>query len=452
MPDHAVRPSAGPRLDRAGIVSFTRLHQGEAGFADRFAELVRARREEAVDVRGAVSEIIAAVRREGDAALVTLTERFDRLKLAPEELRFSAGDLAAARAACSGPALAALELAAERIHAFHARQLPADQEYVDAQGVRLGLRWRPVDAVGLYVPGGTAAYPSSVLMNAIPARVAGVPRLVMVVPTPDGGVKPLVLAAAGIAGVEEVYRIGGAQAVAALAYGTASIEPVDKIVGPGNAYVAEAKRQVFGQVGIDMIAGPSEILVVAEAVVDPAWVAADLLSQAEHDERAQAILITDDGGFAEAVIAAVESQLGALERQAIARASWERHGAVILVDRVEAAASLVDALAPEHLELIGPRAEGLARTIRHAGAIFLGPYTPEVIGDYVGGPNHVLPTSRTARFASGLAVHDFMKRTTVLGCDRAGFAALGPAAAVLARAEGLAGHALAVERRLEAER
>ena len=287
-------------------------------------------------------------------------------------------------------------------------------------------------------------------MNAIPARVAGVERVVMVVPTPDGIVNPLVLAAAEIAGVDEIYRIGGAQAVAALAYGTASIATVDKIVGPGNAYVAEAKRQVFGRVGIDMIAGPSEIVIVAEAVVDPAWVAADLLSQAEHDERAQAILITDDTAFAQRVVEAVERQLDGLDRRAIAQASWRGHGAVILAHRIEAAAHLVDALAPEHLELIGPRAESLAAEIRHAGAIFLGPFTPEVIGDYVGGPNHVLPTGRTARFASGLAVHDFMKRTTLLACDRAGFATLAPAAAVLARAEGLQAHAEAVERRLEA--
>jgi histidinol dehydrogenase len=426
------------------------LDRREPGFAARFQALVDSRREETVDVRGTVAEIIAAVRAEGDAAVIRLTERFDRQHLAPDGLRFSPAELAAARAACSNAALDALELAASRIRAFHERQLPRDDSYVDARGVRLGLRWTPVDAVGLYVPGGTAAYPSSVLMNAVPARVAGVGRLVMVVPTPDGAVNSLVLAAAGIAGIDEVYRIGGAQAVAALAYGTAAIALVDKIVGPGNAYVAEAKRQVFGRVGIDMIAGPSEIVVVAEAAagVDPAWIAADLLSQAEHDEQAQAILITDNATYAKQVAAAVEAQLGALERRAIARASWEAHGAILVVDRLEEAAALVDALAPEHLELVGPRAEQLAAAIRHAGAVFLGAFTPEVIGDYVGGPNHVLPTSRTARFASGLAVHDFLKRTTILGCDPVSFLALAPAAAVLARAEGLEAHALAVERRL----
>ncbi|MEK0081705.1 histidinol dehydrogenase [Benzoatithermus flavus] len=427
------------------------LDQKQAGFADAFRALVEGRREETADVRAVVAEIIAAVRAEGDAAVLRFTERFDRLKLAAGGLRFSAQELAAARAACSPAALDALGLAAERIRAFHERQLPQDDAYVDARGVTLGLRWRPIDAVGLYVPGGTAAYPSSVLMNAIPARVAGVQRLVMVVPTPDGAVNPLVLAAAGIAGVDEIYRIGGAQAVAALAYGTAAIAPVDKIVGPGNAYVAEAKRQVFGRVGIDMIAGPSEVVVVAEPVADPAWIAADLLSQAEHDEKAQAILITDDRIFAERVAAAVEAQLAALERGSIARASWQAHGAIIVVNRLDEADRLVDALAPEHLELIGPRAEALAATIRHAGAIFMGAFTPEVIGDYVGGPNHVLPTSRTARFASGLAVYDFLKRTTLLGCDPASFRALAPAAAVLARAEGLEAHALAVERRLGGE-
>ncbi len=427
-----------------------RLDEREPGFAAGFAALVDGRREEEVDVREAVTGIIANVRRDGDAALVALTQRFDRLKLRADELRFSPDEITDACTGCSDAERDALAVAAARIEAFHARQLPPDDSYVDAQGIRLGLRWRPVAAVGLYVPGGTAAYPSSVLMNAIPARVAGVERVVMVVPTPDGVANPLVLAAAAIAGVDEIYRIGGAQAVAALAYGTASIAPVDKIVGPGNAYVAEAKRQVFGRVGIDMIAGPSEIVIVAEAVVDPEWVAADLLSQAEHDERAQAILITDDPAFADRVVAAVERQLATLARGAIARASWRAHGAVVLARRIEEAAALVDALAPEHLELIGPRAEALAAAIRHAGAIFLGPFTPEVIGDYVGGPNHVLPTGRTARFASGLAVYDFLKRTTLLGCDRTGFAQLAPSAAVLARAEGLQAHAQAVERRLEA--
>jgi histidinol dehydrogenase len=426
------------------------LDDREPGFAAAFAALVEARREEADDVRDVVAGIIADVRRAGDRALLDHTNRLDRLDLSADGLRIGPDRIAAARARCDAAALAALGFAAERIRAFHERQLPEDVAWVDADGVRLGLRWRPVDAVGLYVPGGTAAYPSSVLMNAIPARVAGVRRVVMVAPTPDGVVNPLVLAAADLAGVDEIYCVGGAQAVAGLAYGTATIAPVDKIVGPGNAYVAEAKRQVFGRVGIDMIAGPSEIVIVAQAVVDPDWIAADLLSQAEHDERAQAILVTDDRAFAQRVMAAVEAQLATLERRTIAAASWRSYGAVAVLGRIEDAAALVDALAPEHLELIGPGAEALAPEIRHAGAIFLGPLTPEVIGDYVGGPNHVLPTARTARFASGLAVHDFLKRTTLLGCDRAGFRRLGPAAATLARAEGLEAHALAVERRLGA--
>ena len=425
------------------------LRQVDAGFAERFEALVEGRREETADVRAAVAGIIAAVREEGDAAVLRFTERLDRLRLTAGELRIPDEALDEAEAACSAATLEALTLAAERICAFHARQVPEDVGYVDDQGVRLGLRWRPLDAVGLYVPGGKAAYPSSVLMNAIPAVVAGVGRVIMAVPTPDGAVNPLVLAAARLAGVHEVYRIGGAQAVAAMAYGTGRIAPVDKIVGPGNAYVAEAKRQVFGRVGIDMIAGPSEVVIVAEAgCCDPAWLAADLLSQAEHDERAQAILITDDDALAAAVTEAVESQLVSLARGAIAGTSWRDHGAIVLVERIESATALVDRLAPEHLELIGPRAEALANVVRHAGAIFLGPFTPEVIGDYVGGPNHVLPTGRSARFASGLAVHDFLKRTTLLACDRGGFELLAPAASILARAEGLEAHALAVERRL----
>ena len=426
------------------------LDDRDPGFAAGFAALVEGRREETADVRDVVASIIADVRRDGDAALLAHTRRLDRLELTAATLRIGPERIAAARAACAPEALEALAFAAARIRAFHERQLPEDMAWVDAAGVRLGLRWRPVDAVGLYVPGGTAAYPSSVLMNALPAKVAGVGRIVMVVPTPDGVTNPLVLAAAEVAGVDEIYAVGGAQAVAALAYGTATIAPVDKIVGPGNAYVAEAKRQVFGRVGIDMIAGPSEVVVVAQAVVDPDWIAADLLAQAEHDARAQAILITDDAAFGRQVADAVAAQLARLERGAIAAASWRDEGAVLVVGRIEDARPLIDALAPEHLELIGPGAEALAPAIRHAGAIFLGPLTPEAIGDYVGGPNHVLPTSRTARFASGLAVHDFLKRTTILGCDREGFARLGPAAARLARAEGLEAHARSVERRLEA--
>ena len=425
-----------------------RLDSRTAGFAAAFAALVEERREETSDVRDTVAGILAAVRARGDDAVVELTARFDRFGAAMADLRVAPADLAGARTRCAPEALAALEVAAERIRAFHERQVPEDMSWVDQAGVRLGLRWRPLDAVGIYVPGGTAAYPSSVLMNTIPAKVAGVGRIVMAAPTPDGQVNPLVLAAAAVAGVDEVWRIGGAQAVAALAYGTASLAPVDKIVGPGNAWVAEAKRQVFGRVGIDMIAGPSEILIVAEAVVDPAWIAADLLSQAEHDERAQAILITDDAGFAERVAAAVDEQLATLPRSAIATRSWRELGALIVVGAIAEAAPLVDALAPEHLELIGQAAEALAPQIRHAGSVFLGPLTPEVIGDYVGGPNHVLPTARTARFASGLAVHDFLKRTTLLGCDEASFRRLGPHAAALARAEGLDAHALAVEQRL----
>jgi histidinol dehydrogenase len=431
----------------------SRLDAASPGFEGAFRGLVEARREERSDVREAVTAILADVAAEGDAALLRYTARFDRLTLTPDRLRVSPGEIAAAKARCPAAQLEALSLAAERIRAFHARQVPEDVRYEDAAGVGLGLRWRPVDAVGLYVPGGTAAYPSSVLMNAIPARVAGVRRLVVVAPTPGGEGSPLVLAAADLAGVDEVYRVGGAQAVAALAFGTASIDRVDKVVGPGNAYVAEAKRQVFGRVGIDMIAGPSEVVIVAEAgSAPPEWLAADLLAQAEHDTRAQSILITEDAAFADAVAAAVEAQLARLERAEIARESWEVLGAMITVPRLAGAADLVDALAPEHLQLVGAAAEALEGRVRHAGAIFVGAFTPEVIGDYVGGPNHVLPTGRTARFASGLAVHDFLKRTTLLACGREQFARLAPAAATLARAEGLEAHARAVEIRLEGGR
>jgi histidinol dehydrogenase len=426
-----------------------RLDAAEPGFRAAFRELVEARREEQADVRSAVEAIVAAVGAEGDAAVLRYTERFDRLPLTPDRLRVTAEEIATAAKACPPEQIEALRLAAARISTFHSRQMPEDLRFEDELGVGLALRWRPLDAVGLYVPGGTAAYPSSVLMNAIPAKVAGVRRVVMVAPTPDGAVSPLVLAAAGLAGVDEVYRIGGAQAVAALALGTASIARVDKIVGPGNAYVAEAKRQVFGRVGIDMIAGPSEVVIVAEAgAAPPAWLAADLLAQAEHDERAQSILIGDDGPFLEAIAAEVEEQLRRLPRAGIAGVSWAGEGALIRVGRLEEAAELIDALAPEHLQLVGPRAEALAAQVRHAGAIFMGAHTPEVIGDYVGGPNHVLPTGRTARFASGLAVHDFLKRTTLLACGREQLERLGPAAVTLARAEGLEAHARAVEIRL----
>jgi histidinol dehydrogenase len=401
-------------------------------------------------VRAQVEAILARVAAEGDAALLDYTAQFDAQQLRPEQLRVGADEIAAALDRCPAELRGALELAAERIGTFHRRQLPQALDYQDELGVRLGLRWRPIEAVGIYVPGGTAAYPSTVLMNALPARIAGVERLVMTVPAPGGEINPLVLAAAHLAGVDEIYRVGGAQAIAALAFGTATIAPVDKIVGPGNAYVAEAKRQVFGRVGIDLIAGPSEIVVVADGAQDPAWIAADLLSQAEHDELAQAVLITDEDAQADAVAAAVERQLAALPRQAIARASWRDFGAIVVVPDLDHAPALVDRLAPEHVELLVAEPRALAERIRHAGAIFLGPHTPEVIGDYVGGPNHVLPTDRTARFASGLSVYDFLKRTTLLACTAESFAALGPPAVALAHAEGLAGHARAVMLRLGA--
>jgi histidinol dehydrogenase len=384
--------------------------------------------------------------------LLDYTRRFDRTALSAADLAIPPVEVDAAIAACAPETIAALETAARRIEDFHRRQTPDNVSYVDAVGVRLGYRWTPISAAGLYVPGGTAAYPSSVLMNAIPAKVAGVERLVMVVPAPDGRLNPLVLAAARLAGVDEIFRVGGAQAVAALAFGTATIRPVDKIVGPGNAYVAAAKRQVFGTVGIDLIAGPSEILVVADGDNDPTWIAADLLSQAEHDESAQAILITDDAGFAQAVMQAVEGHLRTLPRADIARRSWSSFGAVIVVTQLDEAVDLVDLIAPEHLELAVADPDGLADRVRNAGAIFLGRHTPEAVGDYVGGPNHVLPTARSARFSSGLGVLDFMKRTTLLGCDAQSLRQVGPAAVTLAQAEGLGAHALSVSLRLNLPR
>ncbi len=426
-----------------------RLNAAAPGFEADFRRLLTAKRETDEDVGRVVAEILAAVKARGDAALIDYTTRFDRIELTPAQLRVGEEELRAAGAACPPETLAALDQAATRIEAFHQRQKPEDLDYRDEQGIRLGLRWTAVEAAGLYVPGGTAAYPSSVLMNALPARVAGVERLVMVVPAPDGRLNPLVLAAARRAGVSEIYRVGGAQAIGALAYGTESIRPVDKIVGPGNAYVAAAKRQVFGSVGIDMIAGPSEILVVADGENDPGWIAADLLAQAEHDTAAQAILMTDDAAFAEAVERALEVHLQRLPRSEIARASWEAHGAVILVPELAAAPALVDRIAPEHLELAVAEPEELAGAVRHAGAIFLGRHTPEVIGDYVAGPNHVLPTARTARFSSGLSVLDFMKRSSVIGCPPEGLAAIGPAAITLAEAEGLDAHALSIRIRLD---
>jgi histidinol dehydrogenase len=425
-----------------------RLDDRAPDFAANFARLIGKQRTQAVDVRAQVEAILARVAAEGDAALLEYTAKFDRQRLRPEQLRVGADAIAEALAGCPAELLGALELAAERIGAFHRRQLPAALDYRDELGVGLGLRWRPIAAIGIYVPGGTAAYPSSVLMNALPARIAGVERLVMTVPAPGGELNPLVLVAAHIASVDEIYRVGGAQAIAALAFGTATIPPVDKIVGPGNAYVAEAKRQVFGRVGIDMIAGPSEIVVVADGDQDPAWIAADLLSQAEHDELAQAVLITDSARLADAVAAALERQLAQLPRRAIAAASWREFGAIVVVQDLARAPVLVDRLAPEHLELLVAEPAAMAARIANAGAIFLGPHTPEVIGDYVGGPNHVLPTDRSARYASGLSVYDFLKRTTLLSCDARSLAALGPSAAALARAEGLAGHARAVTMRL----
>ena len=425
-----------------------RLDRSEPDFASRFDALLSAKRETAEDVEAAARAIIDAVRRDGDEALLAYTAKFDRLELTPERLAISEEDYAAAEKSVAPEARAAMILARDRIAAFHERQLPNDDRYTDAAGVELGLRWTPLDAVGLYVPGGTAAYPSSVLMNALPARVAGVRRIVMVVPTPGGAINPLVLVAARLAGVDEVYRVGGAQAVAALAFGTATIRPVDKIVGPGNAYVAAAKRLVFGTVGIDMIAGPSEVLIIADAENNADWIAADLLAQAEHDTAAQAILVTTSAELANEVERAVESQLKTLPRGETAAASWRDHGAVITVPSLDEAIAISNRVAPEHLELAVADPEALLPEIRHAGAIFLGGHTPEVIGDYVGGPNHVLPTARSARFSSGLSVLDFLKRTTLLKLGPDQLAELGPAAVTLAEAEGLGAHARSVAIRL----
>ena len=425
-----------------------KLDSAHSGFGAAFDALLAERRGVAEDVDREAAAIVDAVRERGDAALIDYTERFDRVALTPARLRLSP-DEAASRATEAPEAVRdALEEAAARIEAFHRRLMPADLDYRDEAGVRLGARWRPLDAVGLYVPGGTAAYPSTVLMNAIPARVAGVGRIAMVVPTPDGALDATVMAAAGIAGVTEIYRVGGAQAIAALAHGTGTIAPVDKIVGPGNAWVAAAKRLVFGTVGIDMIAGPSEILVVADGANEPDWIAADLLSQAEHDGDAQAILITDDAAFAARVKAAAEAHLARLPRANIAAASWQRHGAVIVLGSLDEAPPLIDRLAPEHLELAVAEPAPLADAVTSAGAIFLGRHTPEAIGDYVAGPNHVLPTARSARFSSGLSPLDFLKRTTLVGCDAASLARIGPAAVTLAEAEGLHAHALSVALRL----
>ena len=425
-----------------------RLDTRDPGFEAAFTALGEARRDTDGDVAADVSAILARVRTEGDAALADLTARFDGFDLAAKGWNVSRDVCAAAYASLEPDLRDALDLAAARIRSYHERQRPADSDWTDPVGVRMGARWNAVDAAGLYVPGWRAAYPSSVLMNAIPAKVAGVARLAMVTPTPGGEPNPAVLAAAHIAGVDEIWRIGGAQAIGALAYGTATIAPVDVIVGPGNAWVAEAKRQVYGRVGIDMVAGPSEILVVADAFNDPAWIAADLLSQAEHDPTSQAILMTDDADFADAVIAAVEALLPTLSTGDAARASWDAHGAVVLLASLDDAPPLIDRLAPEHLELAVAAPEALFARVRHAGSVFLGRHTPEAIGDYLGGPNHVLPTGRRARFASGLSVTDFMKRTSFLSATPDAIAALGRAATTLADAEGLPAHAASVRARL----
>ncbi len=425
-----------------------RLNATDPGFKAAFSSFLIAKREMEDDVDAVVADILKDVRTRGDAAVLDYTNKFDRLDLTAAGMRVTAAELDAAASACDPKALAALEMAAERIRAYHAKMRPDGAEWTDEQGVRLGYRWNAVEAAGLYVPGGLAAYPSSVLMNAIPAKVAGVDRLVMVVPSPDGVLNPLVLAAARVSGVDEVYRIGGAQAVGALAYGTATIAPVDKIVGPGNAYVAAAKRRVFGIVGIDMIAGPSEILVVADAENDPDWMAIDLLSQAEHDTSAQSVLITDDAAFADQVANAVERQLASLPRRDIARKSWQDHGAIIVVSGIDQALPLIDRIAPEHLELAVADPRSLADRVRNAGAIFLGRNTPEAIGDYIAGPNHVLPTSRSARFSSGLGVLDFMKRTSLVACDSDSLSKIGPAAVTLANVEGLQAHAKSIAIRL----
>jgi histidinol dehydrogenase len=427
-----------------------RLSVRDADFEARFTALLSQARETTESVDRAVADIIAAVRASGDAAVIDYTTRFDRQTLTADRLRISSAEIDAATAAIPAKLAAALDLAATRIEAFHGAQLPQDLRMTDEAGLTLGMRWTALDAVGLYVPGGKAAYPSSVLMNAIPARAAGVSRIAMCVPTPDGVLNPLVLAAARRGGITEIYRIGGAQAIAALAYGTASIAPVDRIVGPGNAYVAEAKRQVFGRVGIDNIAGPSEVVVLADADNDPRRIAVDLLAQAEHDEAAQSILITDDAAFADAVAAAVLAELPSLPRAAIAGASWQAHGAVIVVEDWVQAVRLVDRLAPEHLQLMVRDPDQLFARVRHAGAVFLGAFCPEAVGDYVAGPNHVLPTGRTARFASGLSVFDFLKRTTFVSATQSGLDRVGPTAVTLAEAEGLQAHARSISLRLGA--
>jgi histidinol dehydrogenase len=425
-----------------------RLDASAPDFERQFDALIHYRRESDEDVAAQARAIIADVRERGDAALIELSQRFDHVTLTADTLRLPQAEIDAAEAQCSREALAALDVAAKRIETYHRRQLPQDESFTDDIGATLGWRWTALDSVGLYVPGGTASYPSSVLMNAIPARVAGVGRIAMVTPASGGNINPLVLAAARRAGISEIYRVGGAQAVAALGYGTKTIVPVDKIVGPGNAWVAAAKREVFGTVGIDSIAGPSEILVVSDAQSNPDWIAADLLSQAEHDASSQSILITDDKAFADKVATSVERALALLPRKEIAGKSWRDNGAIIVVKNLEDAAALVDRIAPEHLEIATANPEALLVKVRHAGAIFLGRHTPEAMGDYIAGPNHVLPTSRTARFSSGLSVLDFMKRTTLLSCTLQTINAIGPAAITLAEGEGLEAHARSIAARL----
>jgi histidinol dehydrogenase len=425
-----------------------RLDRSSADFNERFASFLTMKREISADIEAATRAIVDDVAARGDAALIEATRKFDRLELKAGGLRVTAVEIDAAVKACDSGTIDALKFARDRIELFHRRQLPTDDRFTDALGVELGWRWSAIEAVGLYVPGGTAAYPSSVLMNAVPANVAGVARVVMVVPSPEGKLNPLVLAAAKLGGVSEIYRVGGAQAVAALAYGTATISPVAKIVGPGNAYVAAAKRLVFGKVGIDMIAGPSEVLVIADATGNASWIAADLLAQAEHDVNAQSILITDSSALAADVERAVQSQLASLPRAQIARASWQDFGAIIIVKNIDEAVPLANLIAAEHLEIMTADAEALAAKIRNAGAIFIGPHTPEAIGDYVGGSNHVLPTARSARFSSGLGVLDFMKRTSILKCGPDQLRALGSAAMTLGKAEGLDAHARSVGLRL----
>ena len=424
------------------------LDSTDANFEASFCSLLSMKREDSPDVDQVVAGIIEDVRARGDAAVIDFTKRFDRFDVTAQTLRISDAEADAEISKVNAAERNALELAAQRIRSYHEKQLPEDCRWREANGAELGWRWTPVSAAGLYVPGGLASYPSSVLMNAIPANVAGVERLVITVPTPEGVINPLVLLAARLSGVSEIYRIGGAQAVAALAYGTKTITPVDKITGPGNAYVAAAKRRVFGKVGIDIIAGPSEIIVIADGANDPDWIALDLLSQAEHDESAQSILITTDAAFASSVCDAVDARLETLERASIAKASWKNFGAVIIVPSLDVAAQLSDRIAPEHLELCVADPDALAQKITHAGAIFLGAWTPEAIGDYIGGPNHVLPTARSARFSSGLSLLDFMKRTTLASMSAEALREIGPAAETLANSESLQAHGLSVTARL----